>query len=85
MQTGSIAALENGDLLGCGDVNADGKDELIFRKPTTPKSQEQLIAISFTNQVTTFIKVPKFVGRTVLNFNGPGDQPIVGPFLYHGQ
>lgn len=70
--------LANVDLIGCGDINGDRIDEVIFRsrRPRTPANKNEIATASCINDFITYRTLPTFKDAFVVP-RGFGDSPSI--------
>lgn len=73
----TIPQLSKGQLIGCGDVTQDGKDELLFTKVTGRTESTGVIAVSLTGRLREFKQHSRFP-RTIVGREASAGTPLVG-------
>jgi hypothetical protein len=66
----TLEKLGNGNLLGCGDTNADGKDEILFSVPRTNRRKASLIAFDTSGARKLFTGYNQFLRGFVIRRGG---------------
>lgn len=72
----SFANFKDSELLGCGDITNDGKDDLIVRGPARKSKLEAIATVGCSNEIIVYRNAREFESGGIINQNGI-DFPIV--------